>query len=213
MPAAPIITSVPVNGGSGHAYGFDVFVEKRQRMASDRVSGWVSYTYGRANLDAYDVRRPFDYDRRHAVSVVSTIGVWSRLDLGATLRVASGFPTTRPWACVWRPSRPPDGSGALVPAFSQGLPVWTVDFGDVSNLSRARLPVYARLDLRATFKPRNPAGRWQVYLDVLNALNRANASRLDPDLRFDPTSDRPRIDYSSDSGLPLLPSFGFRYRF
>ena len=190
-----------------------MFLEKRQVSATDRLTGWVSYTWGRADLEAYGVRRPFDYDRRHALSVVSTVGVWSRLDLGATLRVASGFPTTTPIGLRVAAEPAADGSGALVPATTNGLPVWAVDFGDASNLSRGRLPVYARLDFRATFKPRSPSGRWQLYLEVLNATNRANVSRLDPELQYDPASDRPRIAYSTDSGLPLLPSFGFRYRF
>jgi len=48
---------------------------------------------------------------------------------------------------------------------------------------------------------------------VLNLLNRENFSNLQPELDFDPMSDRPKINYSSDSGLPRLPSFGVRYRF
>ena len=212
VPVEPQITSLPVNGGGGHAYGFDVYVEKRQLRPSDRVSGWASYTWGRANQRAYDVTRPFDYDRRHSISVVSTIGVFSRLDVGATVRVASGFPTTTPVGLRIAADEAEDGR--LVPAVDDaGLPIWTVNFGGVSNLARGHLPVYARLDLRFTFKPKNPAGRWQVYLELLNALNRKNVSTLEPALQYDPSSDRPRIDYASDSGLPLLPSFGFRYRF
>ncbi len=107
-----------------------------------------------------------------------------------------------------------DGSDRLVPAVDgRGLPVWAVDLGDVSNLARGRLPVYARLDLRVTFKPKSPTGRWQVYLEVLNALNRKNVSVLEPNLEPDPSSDRPRITYAADNALPRLPSFGLRYRF
>lgn len=214
VPTAPIITSAPENGGSGRAYGFDLYAERRQRRAHERLSGWVSYTWGRATMHAYGVTKPLDYDRRHAVSLVSTYGLSRRIDLGTTLRVASGFPATLPVGLRVTAADAADGSGRLVPALDdRGRPVWGVDFGDASNLSRGRLPVYARLDLRVTFKPRSPAGRWQVYLDVLNALDRANVSQLQPDLEYDPTSDRPRITYSSDSGLPRLPSVGFRYRF
>jgi hypothetical protein len=215
VPRSPTITSVPSNGAAGHAYGFDLYVEKRQRSAEDRLSGWASYTWGRANQDAYGVTRPFDYDRRHAVSVVSSYSLFRRLDLGATLRVASGFPTTRPVGVRVGSTDAPDGSGRLVPATdASGNLVWAVDFGDVSNLARGHLPVYARLDFRATFKPSSPTGRWQLYVDVLNLLNRTNTSVLDPFLEFDPSSDRPSIGYGGDGdGLPLLPSFGLRYRF
>jgi hypothetical protein len=214
VPTAPQITSVPSNGGRGDAYGFDAYIEKRQRVTSDRLSGWASYTWGRATLDAYGVRRPFDYDRRHSLSLVSTLRVSERIDLGSTLRVASGFPATLPIGVRVASTAAADGSGRLVPAVdATGLPVWTVSFGDVSNLSRGRLPIYARLDLRVTFKPKNPQGRWQVYVEVLNALDRKNISSLQPQLDFDPSSDRPSIAYKSDSGLPRLPSFGVRYRF
>ena len=214
VPSAPIITSIPVNGADGHAYGFDLYVEKRQRLIDDRLSGWASYTYGRANQNAYGVRRPFDYDRRHALSLVSTVGVFRRLDVGATLRVASGFPTTLPIGVRVAAEDSGDGSGSLVPASDpEGNYIWTVDFGSVSNLSRGQLPTYARLDLRATFKPASPDGRWQVYVDVLTLLNRKNVSSLEPTLAVDPASDRPRIEYGNDSGLPRLPSVGFRYRF
>jgi hypothetical protein len=214
VPTAPQITSIPANDGRGRAYGFDVYLEKRQRAWGDRLSGWASYTWGRAIQDAYGITKPFDYDRRHALSIVSTIGLTRRIDVGSTLRVASGFPATTPVGVRVAATDGADQSGRLVPATDeQGRPIWTVDFGDVSNLSQSRLPVYARLDLRVTFKPASATGRWQIYVDVLNLLDRKNVSTLEPDLEFNPGSDRPIITYSTDSGLPRLPSVGFRYRF
>jgi hypothetical protein len=104
--------------------------------------------------------------------------------------------------------------GSLVPVRdTNGLLVWTVDLGSAANLNTGRLPTYARLDLRVTFKPRQASGRWQVYLEMLNALNRQNVTSLQSELAYDPTSDRPRITSSSNTGLPRLPSFGLRVRF
>ena len=94
VPSAPIITTNPVNGATGRAYGFDVYVEKPPQSRRDRLSGWASYTWGVANITSYGRQYPFDYDRRHSVSVVGTYWLSRRLDVGATLRVASGFPTT-----------------------------------------------------------------------------------------------------------------------
>jgi hypothetical protein len=214
IPTAPQITSEPINGASGQAYGVDVYLEKRQQSPGDRLSGWVSYTWGKATIDEYGISRPFDYDRRHAVSLVSTLALTRRIDFGSTLRVAPGFPATTPIGVRVAADPAPDGSGRLVPAVdAQGRTVWTIDYGDVSNLDRSRLPVYARLDLRLTFKPSSAAGRWQLYFEVLNALNRKNVSQLQPELDYNPAGDQPTISYKSDSGLPLLPSFGFRYRF
>jgi hypothetical protein len=110
-----------------------------------------------------------------------------------------------------------DGDGnvtELIPQRDkQGLLVWGADYGDISNLESARPPVYARVDFRATFKPRWMNDRWQIFVEVMNLLNRKNASASDTNLEYDPNSDRPRIITKAEDGLPLLPSVGLRVRF
>jgi hypothetical protein len=181
------------------------------------VTGWVSYTWGRAFIESYGRRYPFDYDRRHALSLVSTIRLSRRFDLGATLRVASGFPENEPIgvrvASVLAPGATAGERGSLIPARNQdGLLGWTIDRGGVENLNNARLPVYARLDLRLTYtSPR--ASHWQLYFEAVNALNRKNAGTLRAALQYDPSSDRPSIWLSRDQGLSLLPTFGLRLKF
>ena len=139
-------------------------------------------------------------------------GLSRRLDVGATLRLASGFPTTP--AVGVRVASTPGTDGSLVPLKSpKGLYIWSIDRGDVGNLNTARLPAYARLDLRVNFNPKNVTGRWQLYVEIFNALNRRNGSTISYDLRYDPSSDRPRLESRIDSGLPPVPSFGVRYRF
>ena len=75
------------------------------------------------------------------------------------------------------------------------------------------MPAYARLDLRVTFNPKKVTGRWQIYAEIFNVLNRKHGSTISYDLRHDPSSDRPRLVSKIDSGLPAVPSFGVRYRF
>jgi hypothetical protein len=103
-----------------------------------------------------------------------------------------------------------DGNRAeLVPdRDAGGNLVWTTDLGGVANLNTARLPLFARLDARLTFSK----GRWQVYLDVINVLNRENAGSIDEQLEYDPTSDRPRMVQARRGSIPFLPSFGLRFR-
>jgi hypothetical protein len=140
-----------------------------------------------------------------------------RISLGTTLRVASGFPYTPPVgvrvASTLSDGAAPGAPGSLVPREdADGLYVWEVDYGNVSNLNRARLPLYARLDVRVTYM-RSPSSRWQFYVEAINALNRDNAGSLSPSLEYDPDSDRPSVGLSPDGALPLLPTFGFRIRF
>ena len=89
-----------------------------------------------------------------------------------------------------------------------GLLVYGVNFGGVDNLYRARLPVFARVDLRATWRPRGAAGRWEFYAEVINLLNRKNAGAFDAQLEYDPTSDRPRIVEERDSVDPAAADRG-----
>jgi hypothetical protein len=217
IPRAPQITSEPVNGADGSAYGFDLYVAHQPRSASERFSGWGSYTWGRATIDSYGRRYPFDYDRRHALSLVGTYRVKRWLELAGTVRVASGFPYAPVQGLVVAASPVYDGAGTLVKygpeVDANGLYVWTTTRGGVNNLNAARLPLFARVDVRATFRPSRWSSRWQFYVEVINLLNRENAGSLDPVLSYDPGSDRPAISYKAQGAFPLLPSLGIRCRF
>ena len=217
VPSAPQITTVPSNGGSGQAYGADVYLERRATSAADRLSGWISYTWGHTEVNSYGRTYAFDYDRRHALSLVTTWQARPRIAMGATLRIASGFPDTRAVgvrvASALAPGAAKGSPGSLIPARdSNGLYVWTVDNGGVENLNTSRLPLYARLDVRTTFTP-SRGSRWQFYVEVINALNRRNAATESPELVYDPASDRPKLTFSPDGGFPILPSFGLRRTF
>ena len=182
IPADPIITTVPTNDGRGHAYGFDLFVSRTSAPADARLSGWASYTWGKADRDAYGQRYSFEYDRRHAFATVASYRFSPRWELASTIRVASGFPRTAPVGlrvAAVEDELDADGDGIadeLVPDLDDaGRLVYAVDFGSVANLNQARLPPFARVDVRATWQPRGPSGRWEIYVEVINVLNRKNA--------------------------------------
>jgi hypothetical protein len=215
LPAEPQITSEPVNGATGRAYGLDVYLARKALSSSTRLSGWVAYTLGRADRDAYGRRYPFDYDRRHALSLVGLYRLSRLIDVAVTARVASGFPRTPVVGLrVAAEERTDKGITKLVPDIdANGLLVYTTDLGGVGNLNSARLPMFARVDVRMTFSPGWMNRGWQLYWEIINVANRRNAGLLEPNLAYDPTSDRPRVTYSRDAGVPLLPTFGVRYRF
>jgi len=102
----------------------------------------------------------------------------------------------------------------IVPARdADGLLMYEIDLGGVANLNQARLPDFARTDVRLGWKPRGPKGRWEFYAEVLNVLNRKNAGVVSPELRYNPGSDRPRIVEQPDQSIPRLPTVGLRWRF
>ena len=214
IPTAPQITSIPVNGATGEAYGFDIYVEKRPRAARDRLTGWISVHLGQGDdrrlrrsaavrLRPPSFRQPGLHARResaHRFQFDAAAGIGLRHDPPnrRAYRGRSGSGRSRTPCAGGGPCGPPCLDGGL-----RGC----------REPRTGRLPVFARLDMRVTFKSKNPNGRWEVYVEVLNALNRKNVSQLQPELLYDPSSDRPQIGYSSDSGLPRLPSFGLRLRF
>jgi len=214
VPTTPIITSTPENTASGRSYGFDAFVTKTARHDS-RFMGWASYSWGRSTWNAYGRHYPFDYDRRHSLSAVSSYQLSRLIGVAATLRLATGFPFTPVTALrVASTERTVNGTTELVPERDvSGLLVYMTDLGGVENLNSARLPLFSRLDVRATFSPRWQGGRWQLYVEVINATNRKNAGSLEPKLDYNPEGDRPSLSYVRDRGIPLLPTFGMRLRF
>jgi hypothetical protein len=220
IPVDPIITTVPTNDGVGRAYGFDLFVSRASAPPDSRLSGWASYTWGKAEHDAYGRHYPFEYDRRHQFGMVASYRLTSRWSVAATTRVASGFPRTAPLGvrvAGAEDTLDSDGDGVtdeiLPKRDASGLLVYGVDFGSVDNLNRSQLPLFARIDLRATWRPRGAAGRWELYVEVINLLNRKNAGAFEPRLEYDPASDRPAIVEERDQSVPRLPTIGVRFQF
>jgi hypothetical protein len=220
IPTESAITTFPTNDGRGHAWGFDVYAARRARSADTRLTGWASYSYGVAQREAYSRSYPFDYDRRHALSLVGSFRVTRRLEVSLTARLASGFPDTPvlgliPAAQEDTLDRDDDGNvEELVPERDpSGLLVYTPYRGGVSNLNAGRLPFYARIDARATFTPEWGRGRVRFYLDVINVLNRKNGSMLEETLEYDATSDQPKLVREPIGGLPFFPSFGVHVDF
>src|SRR4030095_7750831 len=96
LPGEPIVTTAPTNDGRGRAYGVDILLSRMSAPVSAKFRGWVSYTWGKAELDAYGRRYAFDYDRRHAGSAVGSFRASPKWELASTFRWATGFPRTAP---------------------------------------------------------------------------------------------------------------------
>ena len=210
IPTAPLITSAPTNDAGGDAFGFDVYLTHTNPAAP--LTGWLSYAWGRASRESYGRRYAFEYDRRHAFNAVGRYRLTSRWNLAATVRLASGFPHTAPVGL--RVSAVADDRDKLVPGTDlDGNLIYTVDYGGVGNLNSGRLPYYARVDLRATYRRGGAAGRWSLYMEVINLLGRDNPVELESRLAHDPGSNMPRLFEVAAQGFPRIPTFGFRLRF
>ena len=208
LPAEPQITSIPVNAGSGSAYGLDAYLVRSNPAV--RLAGWVSYAWGRADRDTYGLRYPFEYDRRHALNVVARYRLGSTWSVAATAQVATGFPYTP--ATAVHVATEEDAHGRLVPVRNPfGTPDYTVYRGGLDALHQGRLAHYARVDLRISRRPGGPSGRWSWYLEVINLLNRTNPVDIEHTLIY--PNGAPTIQAKPRGGAPLIPSFGVRFRF
>jgi hypothetical protein len=215
IPSDPLITSVPVNAGSGHAYGLEVLLTKRPRSAGTRLTGWVSYTLAKADREAYGLTYPFDYDRRHALSVVADVRVSPRVTISTALQAATGFPVTVPNSVrvATQAGTTASGQPFVFPAVGFATYVYEVDYGALSRINSSRLPATSRVDVRATLHPRDGIGHWTFYVDVINVLDHRNQLAVFSDLHYNPSGPRPIIVNSYGGGFPIIPSLGLKYRF
>jgi hypothetical protein len=206
---APLITSVPTNDSRGKAYGLDVFVSRTDGPARPRLTGWVSYSLSKTQQDVYGRSVPFSYDRRHSLSVVWNWRLGTRFDLAGTARAASGFPRTPPAGV--RVATEEAGSRLVPVQLGPNRFGLEVAPGGVAELNSARMPMFARLDLRLGYRPGGASGRWQIYVEGLNVLKHNNAWFMDADIVGD-GSGAPRLQEDPVGGLPRIVTFGVRVR-
>jgi hypothetical protein len=210
VPIAPLITSVPTNDGKGHAYGVDLFLTRPDTAARPRLTGWLSYSLAHTEQEIYGRRVPFSYDRGHAVSVVWNWRAGDRWEFAGTARVASGFPFTPPSGI--RVASRQQGSRLVPVTIAPNQFDLEVAPGGVAELNAGRMPMFSRVDLRVAYRPRGVAGRWQIYLEILNALNRKNAWFMDQNIVGGGPSGL-RLQEEPVGGLPRIGTIGVRFRF
>ena len=169
------------NSKRGYARGLEIFL---QRRSANRLTGWVSYAYGRAR-ERDGVSRisfPSEMDQRHTVNVYGGYRISPSVNLSAK------------WLY---------GSGLALPGFYRlvGTTYFLSDQRDA-----VRLPPYQRTDVR--INKVWPRVKWKItlYAEVVNLTNRTNY-RWDS---FDSYNGRTgQVSLTLDKMFPILPSAGF----
>ncbi len=176
--------------GVGRAYGLELFLRKQ---VGD-VTGWVSYTLGRAEQRfAPEVGAgindgawfPSPTDKTHDLSIIAVRPLGRRWTLGGTFSAASGLPVTYPLSRYVL-------DDYVVP-----------EFGPRNS---SRLPLYHRLDLSLT----RTSQRHEVQFGVFNAYNRFNAQSMS---FRQSTSDLLRTEAVQLSVFGIVPSISYSFRF
>lgn len=184
---------VRVDPDSARADGVEALLNWHPQTASPlrEWSGWVSYTWSRAQdrIDGRDVDR--SWDQRHAVSLGLA---WTRGPWAATLAgiYHTGWPTTE---LTLAPGATPGSSVAVV-----------------GPRNAARYDNYGSLDLRITRTFTLPRGQLDVFVEASNLMSRGNPCCTEYSITQD-ASGADALERDVDNWLPLVPSFGVLWRY
>ena len=174
---------------SGYNYGINLMIAKQ----AGKVTGWISYSYGqsirRGDGELFPTCFHSSHERAHELNAVLSYKI-GKFDLGGNLTMASGNPYT------------PAKNLYLL---SNSLFIYYDDYNS------ARLPMYMRLDLSATYNlPRRRNLDQSINLSVYNATahNNYNMGYIRAD------EDEMTIRYKlAKLVIPVIPSISYSCRF
>ena len=177
----PPLNSLYYNSLRGYSRGFEIFL---QRSSANRLTGWISYAYGRAEMrEGIDhIQFPSDFDQRHSVNIYAGY----RLRPSVNLSVRSVF-----------------GTGFPIPGFVTKV---GNSYFLTSQRNGTRLGNYERTDVRINKNWTHVKWKTTLYGEVVNITNQTN-------YRFDSfdgyTTATHQAYVTLDKLFPVLPSVGF----
>jgi hypothetical protein len=187
------ISYLPKNSGEGYARGLEITLEKA-KGENGWFSGLLSYSLAKSEYrDRQDkIWIPFNYDRRHGLSVMADATIHRNWGANAVWRYDSGLPYNKIYGYTHDLQR--DRSRYTK-----------------SMLNDSRYSGYSRVDLRFYYRTNIKATRLTVYLDLLNVFNQKNIYErmyyvLDEDI-----VDMPNVSifkYATIYNMPFIPSLG-----
>jgi hypothetical protein len=171
----------------GFARGIELMLQRT--VPGTGVSGWLSYAYGRNRYhDVVSGERFWgDNDQRHTFNAYAIYRRSERLSFVGKLRLGSNFPIPGYYSNV-------EGTGTYL-------------LTDTRNASR--LPVYARLDLRANRDFHPGRSRLTLFAEVINVFNRANYRFQPPSVNLTTRA----VSSPFESLFPVIPSAGVLIEF
>ncbi len=178
---------------TGNAWGFDALL----RRHLGRATGWIAYSFTRAQREREGVRYSPAHDRRHTLNVVFQ----APGPLGSDLSVRWGYGSPLPY------------TGFLGQWDHRLYDAVTHRFRDADQelipgpLNGERYPPYSRLDLGLRWSFATLGARFEPYLNVVNLYNRRNVFFYFFDYGAAPPT------RTGVSQLPILPTFGLEVRF
>lgn len=174
--------------GNGRNYGLNLMIEKRR----GRLTGWVSYSLGRAlrrfDSEGYEGTYPASHERIHELNAVATYRLNRRWSFGGTFVAASGTPYTK------------------VERFYLISNHVMADYGRHNG---SRVSPYIRLDLSVCYDFKNKNGkRSGLNFSLYNATRHENVLMYRLKVSKDRLAYRPVV-----FAVKMLPSINYYYNF
>jgi hypothetical protein len=168
----------------GFARGVEVLV---QRKAPTGMSGWLSYSFSRNRyLDRVTGESFYgDFDQRHTFNIYGSFRKSDRVSFSAKARIGSNVPAPGYFADV------------------DGVLFLSATRNDV------RMPVYARVDVRANRTFNWSRSRLTLFAEVMNVLNRDNVRFVPPGVSLRSRTVRNIFEPM----IPIVPSLGVLIEF
>ena len=178
--------------GNATSYGVELFLRKN----TGAFTGWISYTYSKAERTIPEINNgkaySASYDKPNNISIVLTYEFNKRLSVSANWVYSTGTPVTFPTG-----------------RFKYGN-IWTPVYSDRNSY---RFPDYHRLDLSVTLKDKQKEGKkysseWN--LSVYNVYNRHNTWMIS----FQPSKDNPnQMEAYKIYLFSVIPSITYNFKF
>ena len=183
------------------------------------TSSWpigISYTLGKSERELFGRTVPFDFDRRHAVTLAINVVLTSKVRASVRSQHASGFPVTPlHQEVVFNDDPnvfpgPPPGTHFRAARRADGSLFVDTNLYDeprISLLNSTRLAAYGRTDVRITYTIDK---RFEAYGEIINLFDRENFRVLLPDVTG---PDRMPVSYQIAPAFPRLLTYGVRFKF
>jgi hypothetical protein len=204
-------------GGTGEAYGLEVFLQKKR----GRTTGWIGYTLSWNNRTFENLNGgitfPYRYDRRHDVSLVVSHKLSKKITLGANWIFGTGNAITLPnggfgytdvmgnrsWANnpEWGPfTRLFSGANEGVALYENGR-------------NGFRMEAYHRMDVSISFHKKKRWGERTWTISAYNTYNRMNPFAYYFGTRtIQETGERQQV-LRKIALFPIIPSVSYSFKF
>lgn len=184
--------------GKGWSKGVELFVKKN----TGRLTGWISYTLSKTDQQFPDLnfgeKFPFQYDRRHLISLVGSYDLNRKWTFSSVFVFSTGNAFTLPVGRI---------------NVANGGSLFEGNYFIYEGKNNARLPAYHRLDVSATYKKRRKIfgkeydSEW--VFSFYNLYSHSNPYFVY--FYVDHNVEKPKA--KQVSLLPIIPSVSYNFKF